>query len=67
MLWRPVFDTRPVYVGFVVARMVLGTVYLGVIRISAVRNIPPEIPISFQLCLFYLEDKRAKPGNLQIN
>ena len=53
--------------GFVVDRMTMGKDYLRLIWISAVRNIPPDIPISFQLCRFYLEDKREKPREPSIN
>jgi hypothetical protein len=32
--WRPGFDPRPVYVGFTIDKVVMGQVFLGVLRIS---------------------------------
>jgi hypothetical protein len=37
---RPIFDPRPVYVGFLVDKVALGEVYLPVFRFYAVSIIP---------------------------
>jgi hypothetical protein len=45
--WRPGFDPRPVYTGFTIDKVVLGQVFLGVLRISPDIIVPPSLDSHF--------------------
>jgi len=43
--WRPMFDSKPVHVGFVVDKVVQGEVFLRVLRFSLGSIFPPKLHI----------------------
>ena len=45
--WRRGFDPRPAYAGFTIDKVLLGQVFLGVLRISPVIIIPPLLHSHF--------------------